>query len=333
MGIIGSAFVGLTRVYGAGRDRKIIDIPENGLVAWYDASDYVAGTTTWEDRSNNYLDLTLDSGASKSTYLSNDYVELTNNTAVTPTTTLFNGNNTHTVIAIQNTLASKGYALDGQIYHRATWAIQEVGGALVTDYTMNTITDGGNPYGVIQYWAVPHIFCSNGGGKAYRTDSTIQQPTAAGGGCPTYNRPFPASYSQVLGSLQSPNQYNTMVSYRFSSGLSSPEIGYVDSGEGAFYQYPGDTGAQCPQTFYDTMNGKTSINDNIAGSYSGTGTGTWSFGDTARIRLSGFESGGTVQYKPDTAKYSAMIFYNREITDSELSEIVDHYRPSFDFRT
>ena len=66
MGIIGNAFVGLTRVYGVGRDRKIIDIPESGLVAWYDPSDYTAGTTTWEDRSNNYLDLTLSSTTSKS---------------------------------------------------------------------------------------------------------------------------------------------------------------------------------------------------------------------------------------------------------------------------
>ena len=56
MGIIGSAFLGYTRVYGAGEDR--LPIPLNGLVAWYDASDYTSGAT-WIDKSGNGNDLTL----------------------------------------------------------------------------------------------------------------------------------------------------------------------------------------------------------------------------------------------------------------------------------
>jgi len=331
MGIIGSAFLGLTRVYGAGRNRKIVDIPEDGLVAWYDANDYTAGTTTWEDRSNNYLDLTLSSGATKTTFNGNDYVELVSgNSAVTSATSLFTSTSDLTVIALQNTDTQKSFQLDAQIYHRTTWAIEEVGGSTVMDYTaQNGLPDGGGTYGVQQYWAVPYIFI---GGKYYYANETIQQPTAAGGLCPTYSVPFPGGYKQVLSSLQSPTLYNQMISYRFDSGLSSPEIGYIDSGDGAFYQYPGDTGAQCPQTFYDTMNGHTDINDNISGAYGGTGGATFSFGSGTQIRLLGYNNGTSIIGQPNNAEYAAMIFYNRQITDSELNEIVDYYRTSFDFR-
>lgn len=56
MGIIGSAFVGVNRVFGAGEDR--LPLPLGGLVAWYDAADYIGGAT-WADKSVNGNDLTL----------------------------------------------------------------------------------------------------------------------------------------------------------------------------------------------------------------------------------------------------------------------------------
>jgi len=59
MGIIGSAFVGLTRVYGAGENRIITPDDVAGLLGWYDADDYTSGTT-WTDKSGNSRDLTLD---------------------------------------------------------------------------------------------------------------------------------------------------------------------------------------------------------------------------------------------------------------------------------
>jgi len=56
MGIIGSAFVGYTRVFGAGNNR----IPlQQDLLGWYDADDYTSGAT-WIDKSGNSRDLTLD---------------------------------------------------------------------------------------------------------------------------------------------------------------------------------------------------------------------------------------------------------------------------------
>jgi len=328
---IGQSYLGYKSVFGSRKDRKVIDIPESGLVAWFDARDYLDNSTVWEDRSNNYLNLKLNASTTKETFKGNDYVVLDGGkTAVTPYTDLFNGNNNHTVIAIQNTVTSDGYNLDGQIYHRITYAIQDINaGALVSDYTEATYLDGGS--GGALYWAVPTIYAND---KWYRADETINQPAYVASTCTTYNKPFPGSYKQILDGLQGLDDfnYNTMISYRFSSGLASPEIGYIDSGEGAFWQYPGDSGIICPPQSVDTMNGHIDINDNITGAFGGVGAGTWSFGNTTSIRLSGYEDGGSILAQPDSAKYAAMIFYNRKISDAELSEIVDYYKPIFDFR-
>jgi len=58
MGTIGSAFVGLTQVYGVSSDR--LPISQEGLVAWYDAADYATGNY-WYDKSGNNLTLELKS--------------------------------------------------------------------------------------------------------------------------------------------------------------------------------------------------------------------------------------------------------------------------------
>ena len=308
---------------------KSSPVPLNGLVAWYDAADYVSGTT-WVDRSANGLDLTLSSSATISSYLGNDYVVLqSGNTAVSPNTSLFT-NNTHTVIAIQKTITYDTYNLDNQIWHRNTWIIQDMSdGDAVSDYTDQTFADGNTGGGGL-YWAVPEIRPS--GGRYVRADETIQQPIYSGGSCTSFGVPFPGSYSKTLFSLKGMaggGEYNTMISYRFASGLVSPEIGYVDSGQGAYWEYIG----ACPPQDVDTMNGKTSINNNVGIIYGGVGSATWSFSSDTNIRLAGYDNGGgTIIAQPTVAEYAVMMFYNRQITDSELSQIVDYYRPRFNFR-
>ena len=61
MGTIGSAFLGFTRVFGAGDDAPSYEeriLANSNLLGWYDANDYISGTA-WTDRASNLGDLTL----------------------------------------------------------------------------------------------------------------------------------------------------------------------------------------------------------------------------------------------------------------------------------
>ena len=313
MGIIGSVFVGLTRVYGVGRDRKIIDIPEDGLVAWYDPSDYVTGTTTWEDRSNNYLDLTL----SGTTTAGTNTISLSGITGISPSTSLLSSNTDLTVIQL-NRFTADTVGL-------ASWSIGE---GKVSNRINELKANNGSPasnLGVMSLWA-------GDGNKGLVASDNISlpanfQPGGAQSILP-YTWPYPRfQWTNVQTSTPSP--YYSMFSYRFGNGFlpGTAELGIIDNGDGACYD-PG--GGTCYPV--DTMLG-TSINDNINTDVTNpAGSNTnYDLGSSSTIRINGVDSttgiltGGTKTFGPT-------IVYNRKITDSELTEIVDYYRSRYDLR-
>lgn len=318
MGIIGSAFVGLTRVWGVGRDRKIVDIPEDGLVAWYDPSDYIAGTTTWEDRSNNYLDLTLSSTTSKN----GNYVVMNGVTGISPSTSLLSSTSDLTILQMV-------YVFENTIGN-ATWSIGEGKVSNRVNELKQDNASSPNNYSVMSLW-------SGNGNQGLVASDTISLPAnfQPGGAQSRLPYIFPYPVLQNAGVPVTTPFMNTMFSYRFGSGFTpgNVEFGKIDNGQNACYN-PGD-GTCYP---VDTMLGGTpSIINNIntdVTNIAGSNT-NYDFGSSSTIRVNGVDSTtGILTGSPPISRFfGPTIVYNRKITDSDLTEIVDYYRPTYDFRT
>ena len=290
------------------------DIP--GLVAWYDPSDYVAGTTTWADRSTNGLDLTLSSTTSKS----GNYVVMNGITGISPSTSLLSDTTDLTILQ----MAYAGLNTLGD----ATWSIGEGKvSSRVNEWKQDNGASATN-------WAVMSLWSGNGNQGLVATDNISLPANFQPGGAQSrlpYTWPYPVLTNQRP-PVSSPVT-NWMLSYRFGSGFTpgNTEFGKIDNGENACWN-PGD-GTCYP---VDSMLG-TSINDNINTDITNpAGSNTnYDLGSSSTIRVNGIDSttgiyGGN---PPISRFFGPTIVYNRKITDSELTKIVGYYRPTYDFRT
>lgn len=150
MGIIGSAFVGYTRVYGVGDNRVQLPFTDNGIVAWYDASTFTNGDSVWVDSSGKGNDLVI-SGALLRADLEGPYINtnFATDLVTSTSTSLLSGNTDITVVTITRLFDNvKPYNFAGM----ATWGL---GDGELSNYVYQLRSDNCNPssqYAVAGMW-------------------------------------------------------------------------------------------------------------------------------------------------------------------------------------
>ena len=293
---------------------SIPTIPTSGLVAWYDPSDYT-GTTTWVDRSTNGLDLTLSANALS---YSSAYLDLKGISGISPITALLNGTTDLTIINVNSFFANN--------IGLASWSIGEGKVSSRVNELRQDNAPSPNDYAVMSLWA-------GDGNKGLVASDNISLPYPFQPGNPSARLPyiFPYPVQQRWSVPVTTPSINTLFSYRFGNGFSpgNVEFGMVDNGDTACFN---DGGGTCYPV--DTMLG-TSVLDNINTDFTNPlgSNSNYNLGSSSTIRINGVNSStGIISGGFIPVAFGATIVYNRRITDLELQEIVDYYKPTYDFR-
>lgn len=231
-------------------------IPLEGLVAWYDAEDYVSGTT-WVDRSVNAYNLTIaGAGVPTKVTVGGPFVEFTNNRAYTANSiTQYSATNDITYIEIVRDLF--GYD-DTQI---ASFALN------------------GSSYGVSSYMfdGTNSVYTYSTNGKGWYLNGK--------------------SYNYL---------YTDFVARRIVTGFSN-------------------TSPELKVSWADSF---ASLVHYGAGSFTsgGGGASTYDLQSPTQFVLGATGAGGAF---PMAARYGVSILYNRLLSDSEIDQIYEYYKPIY----
>ena len=292
----------------------------NGLVAWYDAADYVSGAT-WVDRSVNGLDLTISGSTSLTTLYGQPYLDWDSSTyAYTSATSLLAGASDVTVILINYIQGIWNDISAASLQGYGEWGIGD--GAVSNFVFAGVSVDNSSPV----YYTAPLGVWVNGQ-TGYRTDIKIQAPWPGVSGLGTFEFNYPVMDEMWYSGGDTPVK-NNMVAYRFGSGFngSTLKIGRVDSGPSVNNVAP----PPYPTIVNTWPTGYEEITDSLPLTLYRSGyVTTYNLGASANIILgkpitSG--SGGVGGF------WSVAMFYNRQITDSELTQIYEYYKPRYSFR-